>query len=113
VALLASEVEHFLKFSTTLAGLLDALPSSQPEVSCDETFERTRTQLRSFEGVPAIQAPENFVGELRTYQKDGLGWFRFLERFGFGGCLADDMGLGKPVQVLARLASRKLLNPAP
>lgn len=113
LAAVGTEEEDFLKFSTTQAGLLDALLASQPQVSVDETFERTRMQLRSFEGVAAIEAPENFVGELRAYQKDGLGWFRFLERFGFGGCLADDMGLGKTVQVLALLASRKLLNPEP
>jgi hypothetical protein len=107
LAAVGTEEEDFLKFTTTQAGLLDALLASQPEVSCDETFERTRNQLRSFEGINAIEAPENFVGQLRAYQKDGLGWFRFLERFGFGGCLADDMGLGKTVQVLALLASRK------
>ena len=113
LAAVGTEEEDFLKFSTTQAGLLDALLASVPEATCDELFERTRAQLRSFEGVQAIEAPENFIGELRTYQKDGLGWFRFLERFGFGGCLADDMGLGKTVQVLALLASRKLLNPQP
>ena len=31
----------------------------------------------------------------------------FLQRFGFGGCLADDMGLGKTVQVLALLEKRR------
>jgi len=44
---------------------------------------------------------------LRPYQRDGLGWLAFLERFGFGGCLADDMGLGKTVQVLAMLEQRR------
>ena len=34
----------------------------------------------------------HFVGELRGYQRDGLAWLFFLQRFGFGGCLADDMG---------------------
>jgi SNF2 family DNA or RNA helicase len=32
---------------------------------------------------------------------------QFLERFGFGGCLADDMGVGKTVQVLALLEARR------
>src|SRR5207237_4258575 len=36
-----------------------------------------------------------------------LGWLKFLERFGFGGCLADDMGLGKTIQVLAMLEDRR------
>ena len=50
--------------------------------------------------------PEGFRGELRDYQGEGLGWVAFLEKFGFGGCLADDMGLGKTVQVLALLQAR-------
>jgi SNF2 family DNA or RNA helicase len=44
---------------------------------------------------------------LRGYQREGLGWLFFLQRFGFGGCLADDMGLGKTIQVLALLEARR------
>ena len=29
--------------------------------------------------------PMGFVGRLRGYQRDGLGWLYFIERFGFGG----------------------------
>lgn len=53
-----------------------------------------------------MEPPPEFVGKLRKYEGAGLGWLHFLNRFGFGGCLADDMGLGKTVQVLALLASR-------
>ncbi|GAA3456754.1 DEAD/DEAH box helicase [Dactylosporangium matsuzakiense] len=53
-------------------------------------------------------APSEFRGELRPYQRRGLNWLRFLERAGLGGILADDMGLGKTVQLLALLA-----GPAP
>ena len=52
-----------------------------------------------------------FVGELRPYQRRGLGWLRFLERLGLGGCLADDMGLGKTATTLAHLLDRP--GPAP
>ncbi len=45
--------------------------------------------------------PVGFCGNLRPYQKRGLGWLNFLTRFGFGALLADDMGLGKTVQVIA------------
>ena len=48
-----------------------------------------------------------FHGSLRQYQRVGLGWIHFLQRFGFGGCLADDMGLGKTIQVLALLEERR------
>ncbi len=50
-----------------------------------------------------IAHPEGFVGELRHYQADALGWLAFLDRAGLGGCLAMDMGLGKPPTVLAHL----------
>ncbi len=50
--------------------------------------------------------PASFVGELRHYQRRGLGWMRFLARLGLGGCLADDMGLGKTATTLAHLLER-------
>ena len=52
--------------------------------------------------------PRGFHGELRGYQRDGLGWLKFLQELKLGGCLADDMGLGKTVQVLALLQGRRL-----
>jgi SNF2 family DNA or RNA helicase len=36
-----------------------------------------------------------------------LGWMHFLRQFSFGGCLADDMGVGKTAQVLALLETRR------
>ena len=50
--------------------------------------------------------PAGFAGELRHYQRRGLGWMRFLARIGLGGCLADDMGLGKTATALAHLLDR-------
>lgn len=84
-----------VRFRRSQAGLLDALLASQPEATFDEGFRRAREELASFAGVEAADAPPGFVGTLRGYQRDALGWFGFLQKFGFGGCLADDMGLGK------------------
>jgi SNF2 family DNA or RNA helicase len=53
--------------------------------------------------LPELQTPELFRGTLRPYQQRGLSWMAFMERFGFGACLADDMGLGKTVQLIALL----------
>ena len=64
-----------------------------------------------FAGIEAAEPPPQFPGELRGYQREGLGWLYFLQRFGFGGCLADDMGLGKTIQVLALLEARRELPP--
>ena len=60
----------------------------------------------------ATEQPPEFVGELRDYQRAGLGWLNFLNEFRLGGCLADDMGLGKTIQVLALLEERRQ-RPAP
>lgn len=107
----ASEAGH-VRFRKSQAGLLDALLAAEPEISCDAAFERVREQLRSFQGVAAADQPAGFVGHLRDYQREGLGWMHFLRRFGFGGCLADDMGVGKTAQVLALLETRRELRAA-
>ncbi len=99
-----------VRFRRSQTGLLDALLASQPEVSCDEVFEKVRRELHSFAGVIPSDAPAGFNGTLRPYQKTGLGWMHFLQRFGFGGCLADDMGLGKTIQVLSLLEERRSLR---
>ncbi|UYV11628.1 MAG: DEAD/DEAH box helicase [Phycisphaera sp.] len=62
------------------------------------------------QSLPEVEAPPTFHGELRPYQLRGVAWMAFLERFGFGACLADDMGLGKTIQVLALLARERHLH---
>ena len=101
-----AEPDH-MRFRRNQAGLLDALLATQPEVVCDATFARVRDELRNFGGIRTGEQPEGFVGQLRDYQRDGVGWMDFLRRFGFGGCLADDMGVGKTAQVLALLEARR------
>ncbi|GAF64016.1 putative helicase [Bacillus sp. TS-2] len=48
----------------------------------------------------SISLPKGFLGELRDYQHLGASWLYQLRRAGLGGCLADDMGLGKSVQTI-------------
>jgi superfamily II DNA or RNA helicase len=96
-----------LKFTQSQALLLDALVAAQPQVEVDTHFQEVRQKLHSFRGVQPASAPDTFVGVLRGYQGEGLGWLHFLREFNFGGCLADDMGLGKTVQVLALLEARR------
>ncbi len=105
--------EDHLRFRQNQAGLLDALLVSQGEVHGDELFERARERLRDFTGVRALEQPPGFVGTLRDYQREGLGWMEFLREFGFGGCLADDMGVGKTAQVLAVLEARRVEGAGP
>ena len=106
-AVKSDDGQEAIRFSRAQAGMLDVLLESQPHAAVDDTFQNLRTQLREFGGVTAQDAPASFVGTLRPYQQEGLGWFDFLRQFRFGGCLADDMGLGKTIQVLALLAARR------
>jgi superfamily II DNA or RNA helicase len=97
-----------LRFRTSQAALLDVfLAEQEGSVQVDEVFRNARQALRAFQGIEAVEPGPGFAGELRPYQREGLGWLQFLTRFGMGGCLADDMGLGKTVQVLALLDLRR------
>jgi len=57
--------------------------------------------LENFESIQPVDVPAELNATLRDYQKHGLNWLNFLDDFNFGGCLADDMGLGKSVQIIA------------
>jgi SNF2 family DNA or RNA helicase len=58
-----------------------------------------------------MDAPDGFVGELRTYQADALAWLDFLDHAGLGGCLALDMGLGKTPTMLAHVLAHADAGP--
>jgi hypothetical protein len=96
-----------LRFDKSQVGFLDAMIASLPTARFDDTYAAARAELASFGGVGLSEPVDSFRGELREYQKEGLGWLHFLRKFRFGGCLADDMGLGKTVQVLALLEARR------
>jgi len=105
------EGDH-LKFRSSQAAMLDALLDERELVEVDQQFARVRGRLAEFAGIEPVDAPTGFKGDLRSYQKHGLGWMRFLRWFGVGGVLADDMGLGKTIQVLANLQGRRHGMPA-
>src|SRR5690606_24534275 len=71
------------------------------------TIDRKVEQLAGFDTIEDIEKPQRFTGQLRPYQQAGYNWFHFLQKYGFGGCLADDMGLGKTIQTLALLQKQK------
>lgn len=110
---MGEKTEDHFRFRRTQTGLLDALLAAQPEISYDEKFAEIRRELRQFDRMESCQQPEGFVGTLRDYQREGLGWMDFLRRYSFGGCLADDMGVGKTAQVLAMLETRRTQNCGP
>ncbi len=73
----------------------------------DSALLELLAQLRSFDGIASVAAPDALQAELRDYQQQGVNWLQFLGKYGFGGILADDMGLGKTVQTLAHLLVEK------
>ena len=111
----AAEVSHGqMRFRQPQVALLDALladAAPHAEIDLDAGFTRARDELARLGDIAAVDPPEEFHGVLREYQREGLGWLLFLERVGFGGCLADDMGLGKTIMVLALLAGRRGRTP--
>ena len=99
--------EDHMRFAHNQVALLDALLAAQQNVERDEAFETWRNRFQTFDGVKSADEPKGFSGQLRGYQREGLGWLEFLQEFRLGGCLADDMGLGKTIQVLALLMDKR------
>ena len=59
--------------------------------------------LRNPGKIRKAAVPKTMHATLRPYQQNGYTWLNYMDKLGFGACLADDMGLGKTVQVLAYL----------
>lgn len=75
-------------------------------LSRDSAFKALLKSLESVENAD-IEVPESLRLTMRNYQKTGYRWLKMLKENGFGGILADDMGLGKSLQMLALLMERK------
>ncbi len=95
-----------LRFERGEAMLLEVLLENAPHRKDDSAYRQLRDRLRGFTAPTPRDPPPGFLGTLRPYQRDGLGWLESLRDLRLGGCLADEMGLGKTVQVLALLAGR-------
>jgi non-specific serine/threonine protein kinase len=104
---LGDETEAGLRMARHHIGLIDHVLAGAGNMETDPAYLDYRQRLLNFSGISTTPLPNNFVGELRPYQKAGYDWLHFLREYRFGGCLADDMGLGKTVQVLAFLQSLK------
>ena len=66
-------------------------------------LEELLNTLTNNQPLKDIQPPETLQGTLRPYQLRGVSWLNFLQNWGLGACLADDMGLGKSVETIAFL----------
>jgi len=87
--------------------LADLLPESTPAllpldgVDVEGWLADALERLHHQQNFTALPEPAGFIGELRPYQRRGVGWLAYLRSLGLGACLADDMGLGKTVQSIA------------
>lgn len=81
------------------------------EVVPDRALEAMLDKLNDSSQLEELPELKQFQGSLRGYQKRGVAWLHYLETIGFHGCLADDMGLGKSAQVIARLVHEREFAP--
>jgi SNF2 family DNA or RNA helicase len=73
----------------------------------DELLGEIMGTLGDKSRIEVLPEPKLFIGKLREYQQRGVAWLNYLESLGLNGCLADDMGMGKTVQVIARLVQER------
>ena len=80
---------------------------SEPDVGVKITNGRWLKEmlgnLRQPDSMKSVKVPAGVHAELRNYQKTGFSWLMYMQKLGFGACLADDMGLGKTLQILTFL----------
>lgn len=92
---MALSLEDALRISTGDTQTIEKLPVVSFEAS--GALQELVTTLTNNKAVEPLPTPASFQGQLRPYQERGVAWLAFLERWGLGACLADDMGLGKCV----------------
>lgn len=106
-------LEDALRLSTGDTQTIEKLPVVSFEAS--GALQELIGALTNNQSIEPLPPPQNLQGELRPYQARGVAWLLFLERWGLGGCLADDMGLGKSAQFITFLLhlkeADKLENP--
>lgn len=93
------------RVSSAHAGYLDSLAREQgARVRADARWHGWTETLRDVAKLPPV--PLGDLEEvLRTYQKTGVYWLKFLATNNLAGIIADEMGLGKTLQALAFLRS--------
>ncbi len=94
-----------LKVSVSQIALIDSILDEIDQFELDALYNQRKEQLLQFKGIESKPLPNDFAGILRDYQVFSYHWLHFLHDYQFGGCLCDDMGVGKTIQTLALLQS--------
>jgi SNF2 family DNA or RNA helicase len=100
----ASEIEndYSLRLNKTCFSLIDELyGSTELDTNVRKEISGIAKKLATLNEVKTVSPTTALLTELRPYQMQGLSWLNLLDDLNFGGCLADDMGLGKSVQIIA------------
>ncbi|MEH2031046.1 MAG: SNF2-related protein [Nostoc sp.] len=92
---MALSLEDALRLSTGDTQAIEKLPVVSFDAS--GALQELIGALNNNQAIAPLPTPAGFKGHLRPYQERGAAWLSFLERWGLGACLADDMGLGKCV----------------
>ena len=103
-------LEDALRLGSGDTQMIEKLPVVSFEAS--GALQELITNLTDNQDIESLPTPESFHGELRPYQRRGMSWLSFLERWGLGACLADDMGLGKCVAPDTEIYINGCLNTA-
>jgi non-specific serine/threonine protein kinase len=93
-ALISDLAERKRSGFAALLALRDELHDNFGTVELPPEVEALREKLRGFQGIAEVEPPAIAGGTLRGYQKRALDFLAYLSELGFGGVLADDMGLG-------------------
>ncbi|KAH0533494.1 hypothetical protein FGG08_007708 [Glutinoglossum americanum] len=83
-----------LKLSKLHFSLIDDLYAQIDDEKIQQEILEKKQKLLYFKEIQHVPLPENITATLRDYQLEGYKWLHFLDEFNWGGCLADDMGLG-------------------
>ncbi|WP_240966213.1 DEAD/DEAH box helicase [Pseudoflavitalea sp. G-6-1-2] len=78
-----------------------------PDETISQEISAYRSKLENIREIAEIAVPAELNAVLRPYQKEGLNWLNALDDLSFGGVLADDMGLGKSIQIIAFILSQR------
>ncbi|KAI8620249.1 hypothetical protein BC830DRAFT_1100132 [Chytriomyces sp. MP71] len=96
---------HLVKLVPLESGASDPEGMDPELIKLKREERKFMGQLIGSEKVENFEVPKGIEAELRPYQKEGVSWLAFLNRYGLHGILCDDMGLGKTLQSICMLAS--------